>query len=271
MEELNLTEIQQAALSVLLDLVEIIDKLELHYSLAWGTLLGAVRHKGFIPWDDDVDIMMPRPDYDRLMSYCLNNKNELIPYEMINIYSNPGYVYVLSRFSDTRYTIDYKNVRDYGLGIFVDIYPVDGLGTTYNEAQYYIKRNAFNRRLAKLVETDYFIKSPNGLIKTMCKFPLYLLAKSIGRSKLIESIDKSCAKVNYDTSKFVGIPTVEIEDKYIIPREWLEDYTTLLFEGHSFSVISRYDSFLTQRYGDYMKLPPENERVAHHYYSAYKK
>ncbi len=271
MNELNLNEIQSASLSVLDKLVEIINQLNLHYSLAWGTLLGAVRHQGFIPWDDDIDIMMPRPDYEKLLDFCIKNQDEILPYNLINIRSNDNYVYVLSRFSDSRYTVDYTNVRNYGLGVFVDIYPIDGLGTNYEKAKYYNRRNALKKRLAKLLEPDKFLKSPNGIFKTILKYPSYIIAKLIGRQRLLKSVDNSCSSVSYSESSFVGIPTVEIEDKYIMPKDWFDSYEFLLFETNKYSVISKYKEFLKQRYGDYMKLPPENERIAHHYYSVYKK
>lgn len=268
MEELSLEQIQKFSFLTLKKLVELISNLGLRYSLAWGTLLGAVRHQGFIPWDDDVDIMMPRPDYEQLIDYCKNHRKELLPFELHNIKTNPNYVYVLSRFSDSRFKIDYDNVMDYGLGIFVDIYPVDGLGNTYEEAKNNNTRNAKKRRLAKLLEPGHFLKSESGLHKTIFKYPAYILARLMGRERLLKTIDSSCASIPYNASSFVGIPTVEIEDKYIFKKDIFEEFVDIQFAGEIFKSISHYKEYLTQRYGDYMKLPPVEERIAHHFYSA---
>ena len=85
---------------------EICDKEGFRYVLTWGTLIGAIRHKGFIPWDDDIDIMMPRPDHDKLMKYMSEHKDELKPLEVFNNDTCPNYPYMLTRISDSRYILD---------------------------------------------------------------------------------------------------------------------------------------------------------------------
>lgn len=271
MEELSLKEIQNASLKVLKELVRVIDQLNLDYSLAWGTLLGAVRHGGYIPWDDDIDIMMPREDYQKLILYCKNHESDLHPYRLMNIVTNPGYVYAITRFCDTRYKIDYENVRDYGLGIFVDIYAIDGLGNSYSEAKRNMKRNFCLRRLAKLVEMDHFIPSPNGIIKSIFKLPPYFIAKMYGREKMIKKWDNNCRKIKFTSSAYVGIPTAEISENYIMKREWFDEYTTVKFENGEYRAVTNYDMLLKHCYGNYMKLPPKDKQIPHHFYKVYKK
>ena len=120
-KELTLQEIQQASLEILKKIKEICDKEGFKYVLSWGTLIGAVRHKGFIPWDDDIDIMMPRPDHDKLMQYMEEHKEELKPLEVFNNDTCANYPYMLTRISDSRYILDVDNEDDFGIGVFIDI------------------------------------------------------------------------------------------------------------------------------------------------------
>ena len=271
MSELSLREIQMESLKVLKVVKKICEKEGIQYSLAWGTLLGAVRHKGFIPWDDDVDVMMPRSEYERFISYCKNNADELKPFQIIHYSNNQQYVYVLARFSNSKFTVDYKNVRDYGLGTFVDIYPLDGLGNTYEEACKNMKKNRTLMHLIKLLNTDHFEPSPDGIAKTIMKYPVYLYAKANGLNNLISKFDKRCKSISYTDSLFVGIPTVETMESCIIQKKWIEEYTSIAFEDDTFPAPKMYDELLKHRYGNYMQLPPLEQQIAHHFYSVYKK
>lgn len=121
MEELTLRQMQEGALNILKKLDGICREQGLRYFLFYGTLIGAIRHKGFIPWDDDLDVAMPRPDFDKLVAYCRRHREELQPMQLMTVDDNPRYVYPIARFSDTRYRVKYQGIRDYGLG------PAEGL------------------------------------------------------------------------------------------------------------------------------------------------
>lgn len=136
-EPLALEEIQEASLHILEKIADLCDQLHLRYYLIYGTLIGAIRHKGFIPWDDDLDIMMPRPDYEKLITYFIENTDALRPLELFEPRVNPDYPYMIARISDNRYILDVTNEKDYGIGVFIDIYPYDGLGNTPKEALHY--------------------------------------------------------------------------------------------------------------------------------------
>lgn len=139
-KELTLQEIQQASFEILKKIKEICDKEGFRYVLTWGTLIGAIRHKGFIPWDDDIDIMMPRPDHDKLMNYMSEHKDELKPLEVFNNDTCPNYPYMLTRISDSRYILDVDNEDDFGIGVFIDIYVEDGAGNSKEEALALMKK-----------------------------------------------------------------------------------------------------------------------------------
>ena len=107
--ELSIKEIQEISLEILHVIAEICDAQNLRYSLIYGTLIGAVRHHGYIPWDDDVDIMMPRPDYDKLLLYL---KQNILKYSNLQVFNNTEcdeYPYMITRISDKRYVIEMEN------------------------------------------------------------------------------------------------------------------------------------------------------------------
>lgn len=268
--ELSLREIQMESLSILKDIKKICEREGITYYLAWGTLLGAVRHNGFIPWDDDVDIMMPRKDYERFIDYCTVNSSSLLPYQLMHYTTNDRYVYVLARFTNTNFRVDYKGTQDYGLGTFVDIYPLDGLGDHYKDACKNMKKNYPYMKMIKFLTMGKFERSKS-IGKTIVKYPLYLIAKSIGRKRLIENFDLKCKSISYENSQYVGIPTVETMESCIIKKEWLSESVMHKFEDEDFPIPAMYDELLTHRYGKYMNLPPKEQQIAHHFYSVYRK
>ncbi len=120
-EELNIRETQAVSLEILKKVADICEQNGLRYVLQYGTLLGAVRHKGYIPWDDDVDIMMPRPDYEALLAYFKEHASELDHLQFFEPRTCKDYPYMIGRISDDRYQIDMDNEKPYGMGVFIDV------------------------------------------------------------------------------------------------------------------------------------------------------
>ena len=135
--ELSIKETQAISLEILHTVAEICESQNLRYVLVYGTLIGAIRHHGYIPWDDDVDIMMPRPDYDELIKYMKEHIQEYNHLEIFNHDVCDKYPYMITRISDNRYEIEMVNEKPFGMGVFIDIYPYDGLGMTKKEALSY--------------------------------------------------------------------------------------------------------------------------------------
>lgn len=272
MRKLELKEVQRTALDVLIKIDEICKKLDLEYSLAYGTLIGAVRHNGFIPWDDDVDIMMPREDYEVLIKYFEENAEQLKPLRLFNYKSNNDYPYMICRVSDSRYTLDVYNEKNYGLGVFVDIYPLDGAGNTVKE---YTKLKKKSSRYVSMcfLSTRNRIKKENtkSFIKFIFKIPAFMIAKIMGKNFFMKKIENLGKKYLYDESKYVGCIVWASDDgvKGIIEKKWFEKKIEMKFEDYNFMVPEEYDKILTRIYGNYMELPSEKDRIAHHYYDAY--
>lgn len=270
MREITPREVQLGELGVLKKIAEICEKENLRYFLFYGTLIGAVRHKGFIPWDDDVDIVMPRPDYEKLLSYVEAHAKELEPFKMMNYRYNKDYIYPISRFCDTRYKVEYQGTAEYGLGLFVDIYPFDGSGNTPEEAKAIM---AENQRLVKCVfqaGMQKFEKSNTALWRTPIKFAMYCYAKLRGAYSFIKQIEKRAMKHSFQEDTYCNCNIWDYVS-YFFRRDMFDDFTYMDFEDEKFRVPVNYDEILRLCYGDYMQLPPEEERVGHHYYTAYLK
>ena len=178
MKEISIKEAQKAMLEILKKIDEICDEQNITYFLMYGTLIGAVRHKGIIPWDDDIDIMMPRDDYDKFINYFLKYQDELKPYELYSQKNRKNYPYIIARISDSRYILDSKNEKDYGIGLFVDIYPFDGMGNNKEEAIRLGKKADHLSSLCFLTSRLHFgVDNTKSKLKMALKIPAYIYAK----------------------------------------------------------------------------------------------
>lgn len=271
MKELTLREAQIGEYSVLKKLAAICDKLHLRYMLAYGTLLGAIRHKGFIPWDDDIDVFMPRPDYNRLIDYLTQHKNDIKPLELMHYSVRKDYIYPIARLSDSRYTFNFETEKDYGVGAFVDIYPHDCCGNTFSEAQEICKINQRYMSLISLCGQKKFRASPKGVLRTIAKFGCHVIANIIGVNRLIAMLDKKAQKRKFGTERLCYCTVWGTKSEGAFACEEFDNRIQWQFEDSEFSIPQNYDMLLRLWFGDYMQLPPEEERIAHHYYKAYMK
>ena len=262
--KLTLLQIQEESKNILIYIDSICRQLNLKYVLFWGSLIGAIRHQGFIPWDDDLDIAMPRKDYEKLKCYFMENKEKCKPFELFSIETRDEYPYMLPRICNTNFHLIAENEKDYGMGTFVDIYPMDGAGNG---------KHKFLYRKACLSTTLYGMKSRLHFQKTfswkknILKRIIYFASKMISVNFLQRKLHEYSKKYDYDDSEYVscltwcdgGVPLVCRKDD-------LFTVETVKFEDISVNIPKSYDSLLKQYYGDYMKLPPENQRIGHHYY-----
>lgn len=270
---LTMQEIQKVSLEVLKRITDLCDKHGFKYFLAYGTLIGAVRHKGYIPWDDDVDIMMSRPVYERFLKYFEKHKDELGGLEIFTPDTNDKYPYVLARISDSNYRIDVKNERDCGLGIFVDIYPLDGIGDTYEEALNTLKKTTKYPSLIFLATRIYYhFGITKGWRKRLLKIPAFIYTHVMGKRFFMNKLNKLLKQHKYENSEYVGAAAwCTRPEKNIYKREWCEELIKVPFEHYEFYIPRNYDKMLNVTYGNYMQLPPPEDRIYHHMYKAYRK
>ena len=269
---LTLREIQDAVLNTFKGFISLCELLGVRYYINYGTLIGAIRHKGFIPWDDDIDVMMLRNDYERFISYCANNREDIRPYEVIHYSTNANYYIPIARFSNTDYEVEIEGEHNYGLGLFIDIYPIDHCGDTIEEAREYLHKNEFYLKMAALASMDRFSISQQGVWRTPVKALMFLLSRIGGRQYFARLLDRR-AKEESDRKgdKYIACVIWELCDNLIERKEEFDDSIQVEFESIMCSAPVGYDTVLKRFYGDYMVLPPEDERIPNHHYQAFRK
>lgn len=265
MKEMTTADIQQVSLDILKDVHSFCVKNNIKYSLAYGTLIGAIRHKGFIPWDDDVDIMMPRPDYEKFISiYTSSCGYKIIP-------EGKNSMIALTRVYDTAKTQVIQPEIPWckkNVGVWIDIFPVDG---AENDFQCFSERV---KKIHELWSQNFTYRSLSGPFKFQkgIRSNIRLLRLRINRNKwrtvdnhVLYAKSIKYGDTNYATS--LTVPTEKTNEYY--PIEWFNEYIDIEFEGLNFKAIKEYDKILKAVYGDYMKLPPENKRVPTHSFHKY--
>lgn len=271
--ELTIQETQKISLEILNTVATICEEQQFRYALIYGTLIGAVRHHGYIPWDDDVDIMMPRKDYDRFLAYMKLNIHKYPNLRVFNRQECKEYPYMITRISDDRYTIVMENEEPFGMGVFIDIYPYDGLGDTRKEAlKFGLKGDRLSSLCYQATRKHFAIETTTSLWRKLLKFPVYLFARLCGKDRFQDRLERLAGVKDYDSSRYVGcVIWLSWGEKDIFPRKWFDETIMMPFEQYEFRVPKEYDKVLRHEYGDYMQLPPENERVGHHFFKVYEK
>lgn len=271
--ELTIKETQEISLEILHTIASICETQNLRYALIYGTLIGAIRHKGYIPWDDDVDIMMPRPDYNKLLDYLKHHLREYPYLKVFNREECKEYPYMITRISDDRYEIEMKNEKPFGMGVFIDIYPYDGMGKTKREAIKYGMKGDHLSSLCYQASREHFaIETTTSIFRKIIKYPVYKLAKFIGKDFFQNKLEKLAGIKDYESSEYIGcVIWLSWGEKDIFPRRWFDETIMMPFGKYEFRVPKEYDKVLRHEYGDYMQLPPEKDRIGHHHFKVYRK
>lgn len=268
--EINLDQLKKIELQLLLAVHEICEKENLRYSLGGGTLLGAVRHQGFIPWDDDIDIMMPRPDYDALISYCLSHD---VPFKIRSWETDKSYVDLSAKIYEPNTVLEDENIIDGNkIGVNIDVFPIDGLGNTYKKAVKAFKSTSFKRNLLIAAHWKKFFRSKtHAWYYEPFRFTFFILSRFVNKSKLFAKIQKKYTKIDFNSVNFAAAVGGSYREREILPQDVFTDYVELPFEEFHFKAIAQYDKYLSSIYGNYMELPPEEKRISHHTFKAYYK
>lgn len=263
MEELSLEEIKKVQLDILIYVDKICRDNNIEYSLAYGTLIGAIRHKGFIPWDDDIDIILKRSEYNKLLDILYSEENG--KYKVFSP-KDEGYFYPYAKVSDLSTIIREKNWPDYkDLGVNIDIFPIDFVPDGEEKA-YYDRMQQYVRCLHNcLTDIAYVHKNKiASLVKRMCRFRE---VKKCRRKSEWYWKDKIEQLTHIKESH--NIACIVDGDYCLWSKDLLEDYIDIKFENSTFKASKYYDEMLREYYGDYMQLLPIEERVSNHDFVAY--
>ncbi len=263
----QLQKMKKLETAMLASFVEVCGKLGLRYYLMGGTLLGAVRHQGFIPWDDDIDVAMPRADYEVFMREGQRHLPEHLFLQ--NICTDAHYCMNFAKIRDCRTTMVEYSVHKHPMnhGVFIDIFPLD----YYPEDARSQKAMDLNQRLFKLrlraevtIPPQSRSRFPRNLPADCATALAWLRYPSFRKALETREALQREAKPSKLWANYCGA----WGKKEIMPMEWYGAGTPLSFEGMTVMGPKHYDKWLTQVYGDYMQLPPVEKRVGHHYAQA---
>lgn len=245
-------------LQILLSVDRVCREHNIRYYCWAGTMLGAVRHHGFIPWDDDMDICMPRPDYDRFMFHASEWLPE--PLEALSIETSADFPGTFGKIVDSSTTLIERGHSDYVAGIYIDVFPIDG-----------ITGNPLGQRLAtaryKLLDKLFYFlhRDPYKHGHGPSAWPILLIQRLFTHEWVRRQLRAANTAYDYDRSEYV----IDYDDGFhgVIPKSMLGTPQPVEFDGHLLMGLEHPDEYLRQKYGeDYMVVPPHDKQRQHDFY-----
>lgn len=259
----DLRMVQEAEIDILKIVIKICEEHHLCYYAVGGTLLGAVRHKGFIPWDDDIDIAMPRPDYEKFLEIAHKVLQE--PYRLTTIddYHKRIIYYYAKAENKTVFLEQFARKSKNHVPVWIDIFPFDGAPDDSKTIKKWLAKISMINSLLGL--SQYSLRAADNLShKPLNKLFLFLKLDRLISTKLVwQALNKVVTKYDYDSSKKICNLCGRYGEKEIVDKNVLGDGCLLPFESIEINCPEDYHAYLTHIYGDYMKLPPESERTTH--------
>lgn len=252
-----------------LDVLSAIDSFchdnNIRYSLACGSLLGAIRHKGYIPWDDDIDIYVLREDFNRLIEVFPETFKGRI--KLASLKRDSNWELAFAKAYDDNTVLIENTLRKGNYGVGIDVFPIDEVPDDEKEWQRYNKK----RRLQQILflEKCNPLKKHQSILKNAGKALIHIFFFFYPRRKWAKNLDRLAQKNNGKGFKRCFECCQGLFQKNPFPKELFDDIVEVPFEDRKFKAFSNADLYLKNGFGDYMKLPPIEERVTHHYYKAY--
>ncbi len=256
--ELSLEEIKRVALDILQDVADFCERNSLRYFLAYGTLLGAVRHRGFIPWDDDIDICMPRSDYERFLQTYVPGNNPFC--RLISPSLDKRYGITFAKVYDDRTIVREELYRKNGAsayGVYIDVFPLDGVASWRQWFVGHLLQKALNVKNATFGTGRTPFKEIGMRLAKALLFPF-------SAASLVRLSNRNATKVPFDRGGQVGFLSDTRSFMVVYPKGDFESTVDLPFEGRSFRAPRNYDDILRRDYGDYMTPPPPDKRCSTH-------
>ena len=267
MKTMSLQEVQSVNLNIMKDIHAFCVEHGIRYSLAYGSLIGAVRHKGFIPWDDDIDIMMPRPDFEVFSRTFVSKQG----YTLSSVYDHDTYINYTRVYNNAEtLVISPAKAGKNEVGVWVDIYPIDGISDNEDDSK---KQFAQIRKYTQQIMALRFLyrKLATGSVyekaKAFIKFVAFSICKKGSISQWHKKVSMLCKEVNFgETSRCSSLVCMEANRdnrQEVFPTNSFSSYELSPFEKEHFYIVSDYDIVLKVIFGDYMQLPPKEKQVSH--------
>lgn len=262
----DLSELQKVQLSILHEFVRVCSELKVRYFLVEGTMLGARRHHGFIPWDDDIDVSMPRKDYE---TFLKNANVHLKDDYRLSTYLQDDHYWMTGILFKTDVPVVLNNASEkISSYAWIDVIPLDGVPT----GKFRQKIHFYHYYLYRLL---YQISHFSKIVNVNKRRPWYEkagisilgkinLEKRLNSVKIAKRLHKVISKYDYDSCDCVTSYTSEYKFKEFVPREWYGEGKKVQFEDIEVIGVAEDDKYLTQLYGDYMSLPPKEKQIGKH-------
>ncbi len=266
MREINLSELKQIQLDIMKYFDSFCKNNGLKYSLAGGSLIGAVRHDGYIPWDDDIDVIMLRGDYDKMLEIFNNSKSD---YKVFTPQNCDYYCLPYAKIANIKTVLQENSSafsgRDFGINI--DIFPVDNLPNDDGEIESFYKKI---RKLRDIHDVKMIkISRSRSVIRNLMLILFKIGAVCFNKHKIAQKISYAITAYKDNVPSKRACLLGMYARREILPADVFENTVPHKFEDTRFEIFEKYDKYLTSLYGDYMKLPPKDKQVSHHSFKAY--
>lgn len=266
MREITIDELKTLQVDILEAVHQFCQENNISYGLAYGTLIGGIRHHGYIPWDEDIDILMPRPDYNRFLQSFNGKVNN---YKVMAPEINPNYYAPYANVYDERTILIEGGVKHRGIeiGIKIDIFPIDGVPESCDDYNEIMKKMLWYNSILRTKRRK--LSTIKGLKPLIRHFYYLLKYSSYDYQDIQKSIMELCKSCDYATSKYVDHFSFPFYPYKRFQKKDIDSFIPVDYEGHCFMCPVGYDDYLKNIYGDYMQLPPEEKRFPHHGFTAY--
>ena len=251
-----------------LDILDFIDSFckehGINYCINYGTLIGAIRHKGFIPWDDDIDLSMTRKNYEKFIQLFSEKQSK---YKLLSLETDDQYFNNFIKIVDpTTKIIDTRNTKTYDSGVFIDIFPMD----TFNDTK--VVDICYKLESFKLLS---FSKHKNivygdSKLKDLIRTLFWLLLRPVSPRFFANQIEKQIQKYRVENGKYIAFIPSKAKEKEIFPRDMFDELIETPFEHLVLPAPKHFDTVLKQFYDDYMTVPPKEKQIYIHEFEAYK-